>query len=235
MLKVFIGYDPREHDAFQVACTSALEHNAGLDIEGIYLSVCRQRQLYNRRTIKQDGQLYDVISGAHMATEFALSRFLVPQLVDDNDDAEWALFMDCDVLVRCDLETILEHADPKYAVMCVKHDVDHGEGVKMDGCKQTDYPRKNWSSVMLWNLKHPANKRLTVATVNGLRGRMLHQLCWLKQGEIGKLDPKWNHLVGLLPDNEGANIVHYTLGVPSMAGYENCEHSEEWRDQLERT
>ena len=30
--------------------------------------------------------------------------------------------------------------------------------------------------------------------------------------EIGELDPAWNHLVGLLPSNENANIAHYTLG-----------------------
>ena len=139
------------------------------------------------------------------------------------------------MLVRCDLEAILEHADPKYAVMCVKHDVAHGDGVKMDGCVQTSYPRKNWSSVMLWNLKHMAHARLTLDEVNEARGLHLHQFYWLRDTEIGELDPTCNHLVGLLPPNESANIVHYTLGVPSMAGYEDCEHSEEWQEQLDRT
>lgn len=228
-MQVFIGYEPREHDAFSVAVSSALKHNDCLNIRGIVLAECKGAGLYRRPTSRKNGHLWDDISDAPMATEFALTRFLLPQLADPDGD-QWALFMDCDMLVRCDLDEILAHADDKYAVMCVKHDIDHGTGEKMDGCEQTSYDRKNWSSVMLWNLNHPAHRRLTARHVNTAKGRWLHQFGWLHDDEIGGLSPVWNHLVGLSPPNGDAKIVHYTLGIPSMAGYKQCEHSREWRN-----
>jgi len=239
MLQVFIGYDAREYEAFDVARKSLAMHNYNYNylyyssVNKICIRDCRKEGLYYRPTSMRDGQLYDDISQAPMATEFALTRFLVPELAGDSDD-RWALFMDCDVLVRCDILDIMKHADSKYAVMCVKHDIDHGTGTKMRGYKQTQYARKNWSSVMLWNLDHPANKRLTVEHVNTCKGLWLHQLSWLEDHEIGKLPYEWNHLVGLLPENENAKIVHYTLGTPNLAGYEDCEYSNEWKVEFKR-
>lgn len=228
-MKVFIGYEPREKDGYSVTLDSIMGHNETAECHPVDLLDCRRKGLYSRPTVTKDGQLFDVISNAPMATEFAISRFLV-QWLPANSGQQWALFMDCDMLVRCDLDELLELAEDKYAVMCVKHDIDHGTGQKMDGCEQTSYPRKNWSSVLLWNLAHPANRRLTLDWTNALPGRKLHQLCWLRDDEIGNLDPEWNHLVGLCPENPDAKIVHFTRGLPSMPGYENCEHSDEWRD-----
>lgn len=232
-MQVFIGYDPRERDAFAVATSSALKHNDCLDIRGLVLAECKGDGLYRRPTSRKNGHLWDDISDAPMATEFALTRFLLPQLAD-RSRGQWVVFMDCDMLVRCDLEDIMAHVDDQYAVMCVKHDVEHGTGEKMDGCAQTSYKRKNWSSVMLWNLDHPAHRRLTPTHVNTAKGRWLHQFGWLHDKEIGALSPVWNHLVGLSPPEENANIVHYTLGVPSMAGYENCEYAREWEAYAKR-
>ncbi len=226
-MKVFVGYDPRENDAFTVTFQSALNYNKHLDISGVYIHLCQASGLYKRpMSHTKDGKLIDVLSGAPMSTEFALTRFLIPWLAPK--DCKWALFMDCDMLIRCDLLQLMNVADDKYAVMCVKHDIEHGTGKKMDGCQQTTYPRKNWSSVMLWNLKHPANKKLTFHAVNAVPGLKLHQLYWLEDHEIGELDSEWNHLVGLSPENKDGKIIHFTQGIPSMPGYENCEHSEEW-------
>lgn len=226
---VFVGYEPREIDGYNVTVKSMQNHNKDLLILPIEKGQCEKQGLYFRPTTVKDDKLFDIISNAPMATEFALTRFLVPWL--SHSGLDWAIFMDCDMLVRCDLEKELAPLlNDEYAMMCVKHDIEHGNGIKMDNCKQTSYPRKNWSSVMAWNLKHPANDRLTVKMVNELPGKSLHQLCWLADHEIGELGPEWNHLVGLNEPNPDAKIVHYTLGIPSMPGYNGCEFSGEWWD-----
>lgn len=228
-LQIFIGYDPREHEAGEVLVESIRRYNKDVPVNFIFLPSLRAEKLYNRRTIMDDSKLFDCISGAPMATEFALSRFLVPTIADPKE-GRFALFVDIDMMFRCDPLDIMLNvmSDPGKAIYCVKHNIEHGEGVKMDGCKQTSYHRKNWSSVMLFDLDHRANRRLTPTIVNNERGLHLHQLCWLFNDEIGELPPEWNHLVGVNDPNDNARIVHYTLGTPNMVGYEHCEHSEEW-------
>lgn len=173
----------------------------------------------------ESGQLKDVISDAPMSTEFACSRFLTPLLTPGG----WALFMDSDILARSSVQPVFDQADPRYAVMVVKHQHEPDHMVKMDGQFQTKYARKNWSSVMLFNCEHPANKRLTLEMVNSVRGRDLHRFCWLEDHEIGELDVKWNYLVGIseCPDPV---LVHFTNGLPTLRGYENCEYADEWWD-----
>jgi hypothetical protein len=112
--------------------------------------------------------------------------------------------------------------------MVVKHNYAPSNVVKMDGQMQQLYARKNWSSVMLFNVDHPANQRLTVEMVNTLPGRDLHRFCWLEDHEIGELTPDWNWLVGHSDPTIAPAIVHYTEGLPSMAGYESCQFAEEW-------
>jgi hypothetical protein len=222
---VFIGFDPREVDAFVVAKHSAKGLSDG--VTGLVLSDLQQAGLYWRPTERREGRLWDVISDAPMATEFAISRFLTPLLAGGG----WALFMDCDVLIRHSLIDLFALADPTKAVQCVKHDHVPTKGLKMDGQLQTAYPRKNWSSVMLFNCEHPANEALTLDLINTVPGRDLHRFCWLQDDEIGELPAGWNHLVGH-DFNPDPAIVHFTDGVPSMKGYEECAWSDEWRDHL---
>lgn len=228
---LFIGHDSRQEEAFKTTMASALRFNKCLDIRGIYLNVVVLAGLYNRPTsVDSSGQHFDIISNAPMATSFALTRFLLPWLLSNAERkrTKWVMFMDGDMLVRCDLDELDSLVDDKYAVMCVKHKVEHGTETKMDGKVQTDYPRKNWSSMMLWNLRHPAMERLTLDGVNTVNGKKLHQFWWLNDDAIGELPAGWNHLVGLQPENKNAKIVHYTQGVPSMPGYGDCEHAAEW-------
>lgn len=230
---VYVGYDPREADGFKVTKSSILKHNPNIEVIGIEKSVLESAGIYRRPTAVKNGKLFDVISNAPMATEFALTRFLVPFISRANE--KWVLFIDCDMMINCDLETeLLPLLDEQYAVMCVKHNIEHGTGFKMDDCQQTSYNRKNWSSVVAWNLDHPAHENLTLDDVNGRKGLWLHQFLWLDDHEIGELDKSWNHLVGLYDENKDAKIVHYTLGVPRMEGYENCEWSKEWFEELAR-
>lgn len=223
---VWVGFDPREAAAFAVAKESIRAHTTvPVPVYGLVLDDLRARGLYTRPTEQRGGQLWDVISDAPMATQFAVSRFLVPHLAGGG----WALFMDCDMLVRTNLRDLLDQADPSKAVMVVKHDHRPSETVKMDGQEQTRYARKNWSSVCLWNVDHPSNKNLTLEMVNSVPGRDLHAFCWLKDSEIGELHPKWNYLVGHTTGVRNPSIVHFTDGIPAMPGYENCEYAGEWR------
>jgi hypothetical protein len=130
------------------------------------------------------------------------------------------------------LARLFNEADPSKAVQVVKHDYAPPPGTKMDGQEQTRYARKNWSSVMLFNCDHPANKALTVDLINTVPGRDLHRFCWLEDHLIGDLDPKWNWLVGHSPADVDPGIVHFTEGTPAMPGYETCDYAHEWFDEL---
>jgi hypothetical protein len=230
-LSVWVGFDPREACAFAV-CKHSIQRcmTQPIPVKGIVLSQMRERGLYYRPTeVRSNGQLWDTISEAPMSTEFAISRFLTPHLARSG----WAIFMDCDVLARTSLARLFEQRKDKYAVMVVKHDHDPDYSVKMDGQAQTRYSRKNWSSVMLFNVDHPANKALDL--INEAAGRDLHAFCWLEDHQIGALDPSWNYLVGhtKLPEGKAPGLVHYTDGIPSMRGYEECEFADEFRAELE--
>lgn len=145
-----------------------------------------------------------------MATEFAISRFLIPFIYKQG----WVLFVDCDVVCTTDIQELFALADNRYAVMCVKHNQTSGDLIKADGQIQTFYKRKNWSSVVLWNCDHPSNKKLTLNDLNTWPGRDLHAFKWLEDDEIGELPQEWNYLVGVNPPNPDAKLIHYTLGGP---------------------
>ena len=135
--------------------------------------------------------------------------------------------MDCDMLVLDDIERLWSLRDDRYAVMVVKHDHQPRESVKFLGAPQTAYNKKNWSSVMMFNNSHC--KALSPAYVNNASGLELHQFKWLEGDHlIGELPGRWNHLVGYQAPNTDVSLVHYTLGGPYFAGYENCEHAPAW-------
>lgn len=232
---LWIGWDPRERDAYEVALRSMLalsreplERRFALDLAKLHES-----GIYHRPTFYVDGRLWDEISQAPMSTEFAISRFLVPYLCrETGQTGGLALFIDCDMMFRAPIEDLFALADPRYAVQVVQHDYEVHETTKMDGQANQPYKRKNWSSVMLYNLDHPALANLTLAKVNSWAGRNLHAFDWLEDQFIGALPREWNHLVGVYPPNPEAKLVHFTLGVPSMGGYADCEFAEEWRSHL---
>jgi hypothetical protein len=143
----------------------------------------------------------------------------------------WALFTDCDVLFRAPIEELFALADPTKAVMVVKHDHRPTATRKMGGLRQTVYPRKNWSSVVLWNCGHEANGILTTPIVNGSAPSFLHRFEWLEDDEIGELPLAWNYLVGwnTLAQCPEPRAVHFTEGIPGIhAGHLGDEFAEEW-------
>jgi hypothetical protein len=220
---IYVGYDPREQESFDVAECSILRRSDSNTVV-IPLKLKELRQLLWRPIEQKDGKMWCPISQAPMSTEFAISRFTIPLLRLGG----WAVFMDCDMVCRCDIKELFDLVDDKYAVMVVKHKQEGGAAVKKDNQVQTFYSRKNWSSMMLWNCGHPSNRKLTKEVLNNWPGRDLHAFKWLADHEIGELSPEWNHLVGVNPPIENPKIIHYTLGVPSISGYENCNYAEDW-------
>lgn len=230
---VFIGYDTREHAAFEVARSTMKKMSvSSVSIVGLHLPTLESRNLYSRPTARSGHVIFDLISGAFASTEFANSRFLVPELMRRAGRNGWGMFMDCDMLVRHHTSELLGDLDPRFAVYCVKHKHNPPPGTKMDGQVQQQYARKNWSSVMIFNVEHPSNKGLTVEMINSLPGRDLHRFCWLKDEEIGELNPKWNWLVGHSSPDIDPGIVHFTEGLPNVPGYEKVAFADEWRAAL---
>lgn len=228
---IWIGFDPRETDGYAVTRLSIERNiNAPYPIRGLVLDSLRAESLYWRPTQMRDGRLWDEISQAPMATEFACSRFLVPMLAHSG----WALFVDCDVLVRKNLDKLFTLCNPQKAVMVVKHDHQPEQSTKMDGQAQQPYARKNWSSVCVFNCDHPANKALTIELVNTVPGRDLHRFSWLSDDLIGELPVTWNWLAGHSDPEIDPALVHFTDGIPRMAGYENAPYADEWRAELAR-
>jgi len=213
---VYVGYDRREPRSYIATCRSLID-NATVPV--LIQKLDSERLADNgllRRPQDTRGQRYDILSNANASTEFAISRFLVPILQQQG----WALFVDSDVIFLEDIAKLFELRDESKAVMCVKHKQEAGPSVKMDGQLQQFYARKNWSSVMLFNCDHPANKRLSLVDVQERRGLYLHSFGWLHDSEIGELPRSWNFLVGVTPvvttSPFEVNLLHYTLGTPEL-------------------
>lgn len=137
------------------------------------------------------------------------------------------------MLVRCDLAELIEQCDLSHDVFVVKHDYIPKTKTKFLGQAQSAYPRKNWSSVMVFNNFTSACKRLTPEVVSEKTGSYLHRFQWCQDERIGELDKAWNHLVGEYTENSEAKIVHFTLGTPCFDGYQEQEYSDEWFKEYE--
>lgn len=222
-MKVYIGHDPREQAAYETAVRSLHRVTPTAQVTPLKADRLAACGLL-RRIVDHRGGLYDLPSNAPCATEFAASRFLVPHLAQTG----WALFADCDVVFLADIAELFALADPDKAVMVVQHRPLDDEGWKMDGALQVRYPRKNWSSVILWNCDHPANLRLSLQDVNERPGRDLHRFYWLADSEIGALPAEWNWLVGVQPKPDEPKIAHFTLGGPWFPSWQGGEHDDLW-------
>lgn len=229
---IFLGWDSRERDAWAVARYTLLLHlKRPVPVKTLSLGDLYERGLYKRPTKNAtNGRMIDVLSArpgydGQMSTEHANARFFVPYLAKSG----WALFADGDVLFRGDVSEVFDGLDERKALYCVMHEHRPVGTTKMDGCVQTRYERKNWSSFMIFNCDHPANKD-TLDLLNKQPGRDLHGFCWLRDDEIGSLDLRWNYLVGHNDAQQCSDptMVHFTSGVPDMPGYENCEYAAEW-------
>jgi hypothetical protein len=217
MIRVFIGYDPAETVAYHVLCNSILRHST----QPVSFTPINKRNIPEFTRGIEDG-----------STEFSFSRFLTPYLAGYNG---LAIFMDCDMLVRCDLSELIDQIDITNAVTVVKHDYTPTEGTKFLGNTQHVYPKKNWSSMMVFNCGNYRCRSLSTEIVNKESGAFLHQFKWVGDGSIGELSTDWNHLVGEYEPNPNAKIVHFTLGTPCFQDYQDQEFAGEWFRELEVT
>jgi hypothetical protein len=214
VIRVFIGFDPRETVAYNVLAHS-INARASQPVTIAPLALSQLGGLYTRER------------NPLQSTDFSFSRFLTPYL---SGYEGWSVFMDCDMLMRDDIAGLWALRDERYAVMCVKHDHQPKEDTKVLGAVQTKYEKKNWSSVMLFN--NARCRALTPDYVNRATGLELHQFKWLSNDNlIGSLPPRWNHLVGYQAPSGEAALVHFTLGGPYFDDYVDCEYASEWHSE----
>jgi lipopolysaccharide biosynthesis glycosyltransferase len=210
MINIFIGYDHREAIAYHVCANSIIRQSS----KPISLVPLALRNLQDYEEKHTDG-----------SNQFIYSRFLVPHLMEYKG---WAIFMDGDMLVRDDIVKLWEMRDDTKAVQVVKHNYKTKLSEKYLGSKNEDYPRKNWSSVILWNCGHPANAAVTPEFVQNATGSQVHRFTWLTDDLIGELPIEWNWL----PDEFGANLdaklIHYTLGTPCFHDFATTPMADEW-------
>ena len=212
MLHIFIGYDPRETVAYHTLAHSILRR-ASAPVSIAPLVQSQLKGIYRRPR------------GPTESTEFSLTRFLVPAL---SEYRGWSVFMDCDMLCRVDIAGLQKEMEGQAdkAVLVCQHDYVPKTERKFLDQVQTKYPRKNWSSLMLFN--NARCRALSLDYVNSASGLELHRFAWLEDRMIGALPLEWNWLVGEYPYQADAKIVHYTLGGPYFEAYRDCDYAAEW-------
>ena len=218
----YIGYDSKEDIAYRV-CKQSITNTASkkINIKSLKLYELVAKNFYTRAV--------DPLA----STEFTYSRFLVPALMNYRG---WAIFCDCDFLFFEDIFLLLDTLKDNKALYCVKHEYAPKEKHKMDGQQQTIYPRKNWSSLIIYNCEHPSNKKLTIDLVNSESGSYLHQFRWLKDEEIGSIDERWNWLEGWtsIHNSNSPYAVHFTRGGPWFNEWQDVEFSKEWINERDK-
>lgn len=230
-LPYFIGFDAREKDAYDVCSFSAQRKSSiPLHIQPLKHRELRLKGIFDRPWMidGMTGIMRDERDGRPFSTEFAFTRFLVPLIQEYRG---WALFTDCDMLWLDDVRNLFHEADEKKAVMVVKQTHHPKNETKMDAQPQQAYFRKNWSSVILWNCGHLANRVLDAEFVNHASGGDLHALCWLKEEEIGELSPGWNFLVGHTKAGIKPRLMHFTDGGPWMPECMKVPYAGWWQNE----
>ncbi|MBV9818698.1 MAG: hypothetical protein JOZ07_10145 [Solirubrobacterales bacterium] len=215
MHRIFIGYDPSQDIAFQVLRHSLAKHaTEPIDIRAI-----------DAAQLTEFHRPVDPLA----STPFTYTRFLVPWLCDYRG---LALFMDSDMLALGDISELFHLDMTGLALRVRQHEYNPAETVKMGGKVQTQYPRKNWSSLMLMDCG-----RLTAwskEAVETQTGAWLHRFEPIPDAEIGDIPPEFNvldHMTG------PTKLLHYTSGGPWLAGCEDADHADLWdryRLQYER-
>ena len=220
--KIFIGWDFNQSEAAEI-CAESINRftNGEVPIHFIQRDVLALKGLYWRgRDPKQ-------------STDFAFTRFLTPYLAGYYGTA---LFCDSDFLWRKDPREILKHQDHYQPVQVVHHQLSQEllPATKMLGKPQKWYPRKNWSSLMLFNMTTRRNaEKLQVLNPNSVSEQSaswLHDFDWCPEiGMYSSLPTSFNHLAGYGYKNTDPHAVHFTDGGPWLSNqYDNVEFADEW-------
>jgi lipopolysaccharide biosynthesis glycosyltransferase len=215
-INIAVGFDQRESIAYHTFCQSIIEASS-LPVSFMPLALNVMPE-YNETHNDQ-------------SNDFIYSRFLTPYLKDFNG---WCIFADGDMICRADIKELWDLRDETKAILVVKHDYQTKVLKKYLGNKNENYPRKNWSSVILWNCSHPKHKILTPDFIARQTGAYLHRFSWLEDNEIGELPKEWNWLAIEYPKNKEANLIHYTLGTPCFKEYKNTDMADIWYETYHR-
>ena len=209
-IPVFVGYDPREAIAYHT-CVNSIIRNSSQPVAIVPVALNLFQDYAETHT---DG-----------SNHFIYTRFLVPYLMEYTGHA---IFIDGDMIVRGDIAELWNLRDVYKDVQVVKHDYKTRMPVKYLGAKNEDYPRKNWSSVILWNCASFPNRRLTLEFVQQSTGSELHRFSWIEDNRIGSLPPEWNWLPDEYGSNTDAKLLHYTLGTPCFQEFADAPQGNEW-------
>ena len=173
-LKIYIGVDTKNKGqllAYEI-CKRSIQKYSNIEIIPLIKKELEKKKLFYRKN--NDG-----------STEFTYTRFLVPYL---NDYKDYAIFCDSDFLWNCDPKELLEYIDENKTISCVKHNYENCKtknNTKMDGLKQEYYPRKNWSSLILFNCSKC--KILNLENINNKSPKWLHRFEWIEDIKIGEI------------------------------------------------
>lgn len=215
-IKIVVGFDQREAVAYHTFCQSIIERSS-LPISFLPLAINTLKDYKETHTDKSN--------------DFIYSRFLTPFLLSFDG---WAIFVDGDMVCQADIKELWDLKNESKALLVVKHNYETKAHQKYLGNINENYPRKNWSSVILWNCKHPKHKILTPDFIANQTGKYLHRFSWLDDEDIGELPIEWNWLAIEYPENKQAKLIHYTLGTPCFEDYKNSEMSDIWHDNQRR-
>ena len=211
-IKIVVGFDQREAIAYHAFSQSVLEKSS-LPVLFLPLSM---NSLIGYKETHQD-----------KSNDFVYSRFLTPYL---NNFQGWAIFADGDMVCQSDIRELWDLRDETKALQVVMHDYKTKFNQKYLGNTNENYPRKNWSSLILWNCSHPKHKVLTPDFISNQTGKYLHRFSWLDDEDIGELPIEWNWLAIEYPNHPKAKIVHYTLGTPCFKDYRDSEMADVWHE-----
>jgi lipopolysaccharide biosynthesis glycosyltransferase len=212
-----IGFDQRESIAYHTFTQSIIDKSS-LPVSFTPLAI---------NTLKGYQETH-----ADKSNDFVYSRFLTPYL---NAFSGWAIFADGDMICQSDVKELWDLRDQTKAVLVVKHDYKTKTQKKYLGNINRNYPKKNWSSLILWNCAHPKHRILTPDFVSNQTGKFLHRFSWLEDEDIGDLPKDWNWLAIEYPENKSAKLIHYTLGTPCFKEYWDSEMSDIWHATQKRT
>jgi len=206
MIRLFCGYDEREAFGWHVFVSSVIRRCSG----PLFVIPIQDKE-------PTDG-----------SNAFTYARYKVAEMCGFEG---WAIFADaCDMVCLGDLADLWAMRNDQYAVQLVKQSYRTRNPLKYLGttmqCPNVDYPRKNWSSLMLINCAAPEWKQCEA-------GMKAHRFTGFKEERIGDLPAEWNCLVDENQSSEGAKILHWTAGIPGFDLYKTAARAADWHAEHE--
>lgn len=251
---IYIGYDDRETEAYQVAKYSIEKYAKENHISGANIIVhklehkpLRAAGLYSRPMLVEGdtGQYVDGVDNRPCSTQFTFTRFLVAELwrrLDDPDKSPLVMFADCDMMWTGDIRDMFNRIEldkvksrGKAPVYCTQHDYKPQNSIKMDNVNQTGYNMKLWAAMFVLDMDHSDNELLTPNLVNSSIGRDLMNFCWVgNKHSIAPISERWH----FIPEHsEGrcdpTGMIHWTEGGPNLVGCRGGKYDKLWDDMYQ--